>query len=149
MEFRSVQAAQARGLIFRQHGVAERVQARRPSDNADLERQSAVQGSTPLIASKRLQARTRSCSGNRNSRSETPETHATATSAREDPKGAKIPHVKEETWSPAPHTLQYIGDQVHLYAPEVPQVVERECGPTRDPPQSVSIDIRLRIENDG
>ena len=31
----------------------------------------------------------------------------------------------------------------------MPQVVEQECGPTRDPPQSVSIDIGLRIENDG
>ena len=28
-------------------------------------------------------------------------------------------------------------------------MVEQECGPTRDPPQSVSIDIGLRIENDG
>jgi hypothetical protein len=57
--------------------------------------------------------------------------------------------VKGETWSLAPHTLQHIGDQVPLCAPEVPQVVEQECGPTRDPPQSVSIDIGLRIENDG
>ncbi len=58
--------------------------------------------------------------------------------------------MKGENWSPAPHTLQCIGDQVPLCAPEVPQVVERECGPTRDPPQSVSIDIGLlRIGNDG
>ena len=28
-------------------------------------------------------------------------------------------------------------------------MVEQECGPTQDPPQSVSIDIGLRIENDG
>ncbi len=58
-----------------------------------------------------------------------------------------IPHVKGETRSSAPHTLQYIGDQVPFCAPGVPQVVEQECGPTRDPPQPVSIDIGLHVGN--
>ena len=52
----------------------------------------------------------------------------------------------ETRWS-APHTLQYIGDQVPLCAPVVPQVVEQDCGPTRDPPQPVLIDIGLHIGN--
>ena len=55
--------------------------------------------------------------------------------------------MKGETRSSAPHTLQYIGDQVPLCAPVVPQVVEQECGPTRDPPQPVLIDIGLHIGN--
>ncbi len=41
----------------------------------------------------------------------------------------------------APRKLQHIGVQVHLCKPGAPTVVERECGPTRDPPQPVSIDI--------
>jgi hypothetical protein len=55
--------------------------------------------------------------------------------------------VKGETRSSAPHTLQYIGDQVPLCAPRVPKVEEQECGPTRDPPQPVSIDIGLHVGN--
>ena len=47
------------------------------------------------------------------------------------------------TWKPGHqlHTLQCIGDQVPLYAPGVPPVVEQECGPTLDPPQPASIDM--------
>ena len=59
-----------------------------------------------------------------------------------------IPHVKGETRASAPHTLQCIGDQVPLYAPGVPPVVEQECVPTRDPPQPASIDIGLHVGND-
>ena len=47
-----------------------------------------------------------------------------------------IPHL--ETRASAPHTLQCIGDQVPLYVPGVPSVVEQEVDPTRDPPQSAS-----------
>ena len=56
--------------------------------------------------------------------------------------------MKGETRASAPHTLQCIGDQVPLYAPGVPHVVEQERGPTRDPPQPASIDLGLNIGND-
>jgi hypothetical protein len=54
--------------------------------------------------------------------------------------------VKGETQLSAPHTLQYIGDQVPLCAPGVSQVVEQECSPMRDPPQPASIDMGLHAE---
>ena len=59
-----------------------------------------------------------------------------------------IPHVKGATRLSAPHTLQYIGDQVPLCTPGVPKVVEQESVPTRDPPQPASIDIGLHVGND-
>ncbi len=55
--------------------------------------------------------------------------------------------MKGETRLSAPHTLQYIGEQVPLCELGVPQVVELECGPTRDPPQPASIDMGLLIEH--
>ena len=58
-------------------------------------------------------------------------------------------YVKGETRLLAPHKLQHIGDQVPLCKPEVPTVVERECGPTRDPPRPVSIDMGPHICNGG
>ncbi len=58
-----------------------------------------------------------------------------------------MPHLKGKTRLSAPHTLKYIGDQVPLCAPRVPQVVEQECGPMRGPPQPASIDMGLLIGN--
>ena len=58
-----------------------------------------------------------------------------------------IPHVKGETRLSAPHELQHTGDQVHLCKKGEPTVVERERGPTREPPQPVSIDMGLLIGN--
>ena len=55
--------------------------------------------------------------------------------------------MKGETRLSAPHTLRYIGDQVPLCAQGVPQVVEQEFGPKRDPPQPASIDMGLLIEH--
>ena len=86
--------------LFRQYGLAKRVQARRPDDNADPARQPAVQGNTHLVASQRLQAWTWSRSGNRNARSETPGSKRQKTMPRLQapaavppgpPKGAKTP----------------------------------------------------------
>ena len=55
--------------------------------------------------------------------------------------------MKGETRLSAPHTLRYIGDQVPLCAQGLPQVVEQQCGPKRDPPQPASIDMGLLIEH--
>ena len=46
--------------------------------------------------------------------------------------------MKGDTRLLVPHTPQYIVDQVPMCAQKVPQVVEQERSPTRDPPQSVS-----------
>ena len=43
----------------------------------------------------------------------------------------------------APHTLQYIGDQVA----KSPPCGGLECGPVRGPPQPASIDMGLLIGN--
>ena len=59
-----------------------------------------------------------------------------------------IPHVKGETRLSAPHELQHNkGDQVHLCKKGEPTVVERERGPTQEPPQPVSIDMGLHVGN--
>ena len=60
-----------------------------------------------------------------------------------------IPHVKGETRLSAPHELQHTGDQVHLCKKGEPTVVERERGPTREPPQPVSIDMGPHTYNGG
>ena len=60
-----------------------------------------------------------------------------------------IPHVKGETRLSAPHELQHTGDQVHLCKKGEPTVVERERGPTREPPQPVSIDMGPHTYNSG
>ena len=49
----------------------------------------------------------------------------------------------------APHELQHTGDQVHLCKKGEPTVVERERGPTREPPQPVSIDMGPHTYNGG
>ena len=55
-----------------------------------------------------------------------------------------IPHVKAGVSSTHTPVYQWPGP---LCAPEVPQVAEHERGPTRDPPQPASIDMRLNIGN--
>ena len=57
--------------------------------------------------------------------------------------------MKGETRLSAPTHTSVHQDQVPLCAPEVPRVVEQECGPTRDPPQPASIDMGLHIGNEG
>ena len=53
------------------------------------------------------------------------------------------------TWKRRPGCqLHTIGDQVPSYVPGVPDVVEQERGPTRDPPQPASIDMGLNVGNE-
>ena len=93
---RSVQATQPRGLVFRQHG----------NGSASALVTSGWRWVERCCLARRVDALGRRCHlvcalalvsplGNRNTRSKTPETHATATSARGSnagpPKGAKTP----------------------------------------------------------